>query len=81
MRDETLQRYPQVADGASFFFVDLPETYHRNVVWSYGIDSAVRIWYNNPTLRARKDLTFGVTAAPSAKDLVVDFSGRWQDAP
>ena len=54
-----------------------PDTRHRAVIWSYGIDSAVRIWYNNSTLHARKDVEFGVTNTPTRRDLILDFSGRW----
>jgi hypothetical protein len=77
VRDETLARYPSVADNTRFFYKGLPDTMNRAVVWSYGIDSAVRIWYNNTTLRARKDMEFGVTNSPRQREVILDFSGRW----
>ena len=77
VRDETLARYPQVADGTRFYYVDLPDMVNRSLVWSYGIDSAVRVWYNNPTLRAHKSVEFGVPVAPADGDLILDYSGRW----
>lgn len=77
VRDETLARYQWVADGARFHYIGLPDLLNRSVVWTYGIDSAVRIWYNNPTLQAQKDVQFGVKRTPAPGDLILDFSGRW----
>lgn len=78
VRDETLQRIPQPAGRTRFYYVGLPDTRHRVVVWSYGIDSAVRLWYNNATLRAARDVQFGVERERLPDDIVLDFSGRWQ---
>lgn len=77
VRDETHARYPNPSDGTRFHYVGLPDTRKRIVVWSYGIDSAVRIWYNNPTLRAQRDVQFGVRRTPAPNDIILDFSGRW----
>jgi len=77
VRDETLKRYPEVPDGARFFYIGLPDMVNRCVVWSHGIDSAVRVWYNNPTLDARRPLQDGRRTIPTAEDLVLDFSSRW----
>ena len=77
VRDETLARYPAPANGSHFFYLGLPDIVNRCVVWTYGIDSAVRMWYNNPTLRAGKDVQFGVRSQPSPGDIILDFSGRW----
>jgi len=77
VRDETLVTYPLAPDGARFYYVGLPDTRNRVVVWSYGIDSAVRLWYNKPTLRAVREVQFGVARDPLPDDLRLDFSGRW----
>lgn len=77
VRDETLARHPQVAAGTRFFYIGLPEIRNRAVIWTYGIDSAVRLWYNDSTLRAVKDIQFSGASSPTPTDLVLNFSGRW----
>lgn len=78
VRDETLARVPDPANGTRFYYIGLPHMRNRTMVWSYGIDSAVRLWYNNDTLRAVRAVQFGVAREPLPDDVTLDFSGRWQ---
>ncbi len=76
VRDETLARYPQVTSGTRFVYIGLPEVHNRAVIWTYGIDSAVRVWYNNPAIYAVKDIEFGVRYVQRPDDVIMDFSGQ-----
>ena len=76
VRNETLARYP-APSSRGFFYVGLPDIVNRCVVWTYGIDSAVRLWYNNPRVYANKDVEWGVANRPAPTDHILDFSGRW----
>lgn len=79
VRDEIMQRYPTPATNASFFFIGLPDTRNGCHVWSCCIASAVREWYADPTLRARRDVSHGVYSSPGPGDIVLDFSARGWD--
>ena len=80
VRDETLARYPNVPAGSTFFYIGLPDARDGCHVWSSGITSAVRVWYGDQTLSARRPYNHGVVSTRTARDLILDFSARgWED--
>ena len=79
VRDETLARYPQVRRGSSFFFIGLPDGRKDALVWSCCVNSAVRVWYNDATLSARRAYNHGAVSTPSSSDVILDFADRgWE---
>ena len=76
VRDETLQRYPVAPTGARLLYKGLPDTVNRCVVWSYGLPSAVRLWYNDPTIQVVR-VEDGMPVPSEQRDVILDFTGRW----
>ncbi len=76
VRTETLRLFPTLPDGATVYYLGVPEIFRNIYIYNENLDAALRIAYRNPSLRAQNIKQFPIVADNLDHAFFVEYSRR-----